>query len=81
MQDDSRTSSALDLNTLGDRVLLAAIGICAATCVFLGLQFIDSGTAIGATIALLVITAVGYAMTRGTTCFWRRAVRRAPCRI
>ena len=56
------TSRAL----LGDRILLLAIGICALASIVLGLQFVDSGLAIGATVVLLLITAIPLTMARGT---------------
>ena len=39
---------------LGDKVLLLAIGLSALVSVALGLQFVESGLAIGATVALLL---------------------------
>ncbi|MDP3651802.1 MAG: methyl-accepting chemotaxis protein [Rhodoferax sp.] len=54
------------LTELGDRVLMFAIGLCAVASVLMGLQFVESGLAIGATLALLVLAGVGYAMTQNT---------------
>ncbi len=51
---------------LGDRVLLLAIGVGAVAAVALGLQFVESGLAIGATLALLLLAAVGYASGPGS---------------
>ena len=48
---------------LGDKVLLAAIGVSALTCVILGLQFADSGLAFGFTGALLLCA--GAALIQG----------------
>lgn len=54
------------LSLFGDKVLMAAIGLSAIATVLLGMQFVDSGLAIGAGLALLFIAGVGYAATRGT---------------
>ena len=51
---------------LGDKVLLLAIGLCALTSVALGMQFVESGLAIGVTLALLVVAGVGYASGAGS---------------
>ncbi len=51
---------------LGDKVLLVAIGLSALACVALGMQFVESGLAIGATLGLLVLSAVGYASGAGS---------------
>lgn len=51
---------------LGDQVLWAAIGICAAASMVLGFQFVDTTLAFGATAALLVLAGVGFAVARGT---------------
>ena len=67
MQTDTAHSTVLDLDTLGDRVLLASIGICAAVSIFLGLQFVDSGLAISASVVLLLLAVAVHAMARGTT--------------
>jgi len=51
---------------LGDRVMLAAIGLSAVAAVILGFSFIESGLAWGAS-ALLVLAALGvYATSKGT---------------
>lgn len=55
------------LATLGDKVLLLAIGISAIAAFILGIQLIDSGLAIGATLVLLFIAGVGYVAARETT--------------
>ncbi|WP_298933372.1 methyl-accepting chemotaxis protein [uncultured Ramlibacter sp.] len=47
---------------LGNRVLLAAIGIAALASIGLGLKFVDSGLAIGATLILLAIAGAGFAL-------------------
>ena len=54
------------LTTLGDKVLVAAIGISFAAAIVLGMQFADSGLAIACSLALLLIAALGYAAARGT---------------
>jgi len=51
---------------LGDRVLLVAVGLSALASVALGMQFVDSGLALGITAALLLIAGGGYAMARGS---------------
>ena len=51
---------------LGDKVLLLAIGLSALTSVALGLQFVEMGLAIGATLALLLVAGVGYASGAGS---------------
>jgi methyl-accepting chemotaxis protein len=56
--------SSLDL--LGDRVLLIAIGLCALASVALGLQFVESGLAIGVTLALLALAGGVYALNKGS---------------
>ncbi len=52
---------------LGDKVLLASIGIAALASIALGVQFVDSGLAIGATVALLLLAGAGFSAARGTT--------------
>ena len=51
---------------LGDKVLLLAIGLSALVSVALGLQFVESGLAIGATVALLLLAAVGFGSGPGS---------------
>jgi methyl-accepting chemotaxis protein len=51
---------------LGDKVLLMAIGLSALVSVGLGMQFVESGLAIGATLALLLLAAVGYGSGPGS---------------
>jgi methyl-accepting chemotaxis protein len=51
---------------LGDKILLVAIGLSALASVVLGMQFVESGLAIGAAVALLVIAAVGYGSGPGS---------------
>jgi methyl-accepting chemotaxis protein len=63
-QNDPHIPSARAL--LGDRVLLLAIGVSAVAAVVLGLQFVESGLAIGATLALLLVAAVGYGSGPGS---------------
>jgi methyl-accepting chemotaxis protein len=46
--------------------MLLAIGLCALTSVTLGLQFVESGLAIGATLALLLVAGIGYASGAGS---------------
>ncbi|MBT9493678.1 MAG: chemotaxis protein [Paucibacter sp.] len=50
---------------LGDRVLLAAAGICALAALLLGMKYAQMGLAVGASVALLAIAGVGYAATKG----------------
>lgn len=52
------------ISLFGDRVLLVAIGVCALASVVLGLQFVESGLAIGATLVLILIAGAGFAATR-----------------
>ncbi len=51
---------------LGDKVLLVAIGLSALASVALGLQFVESGLALGATAVLLLIASAGYASGPGS---------------
>jgi methyl-accepting chemotaxis protein len=60
----ARETSARAL--LGDKVLLLAIGISALVSVVLGLQFVESGLAIGATVGLLLLAGAGYASGAGS---------------
>ena len=66
MIEKSTLSSASSLALLGDRVLLGAVGLSAVVSVILGLQFVDSGLAIGVSLALLALAGASYAMARGT---------------
>jgi methyl-accepting chemotaxis protein len=50
----------------GDKVLLLAIGLCALTSLALGLQYVESGLAIGVSLALLLVAGVGYASSAGS---------------
>jgi methyl-accepting chemotaxis protein len=52
--------------SLGDRVLLLAIGLSALASLVLGSQFVANGLAIGATVVLLLIAAVSYTTARET---------------
>jgi methyl-accepting chemotaxis protein len=67
MTNNRPDSPPPSLAILGDRVLLAAIGISALAALALGMQFVDSGLAMGASLVLLLITAAGYMAARGTT--------------
>lgn len=58
--------SASPPSQLGDKVLLSSIAISALASIALGLQFVESGLAIGASLALLLIAGIGFAMSRGT---------------
>jgi methyl-accepting chemotaxis protein len=51
---------------LGDKVLLVAIGLSALASIALGMQFVETGLAIGVTVALLLLAAVGYGIGPGT---------------
>ncbi len=65
---NEKTSSGLStLAILGDKTLMVAIGISAIASLVLGFNFVDSGLAIGATLLLLAVTGISYAMTRGTS--------------
>lgn len=66
MTTQDTSPNALPLAVLGDKVLMAGIGICAIASVILGLQFVDSGLAIGATVALLIVAGLAYGTSRGT---------------
>jgi methyl-accepting chemotaxis protein len=57
---------ALPPAVFGDRILLLAIGLSALASIILGFQFVDSGLAIGATLALVVVAALVYAGAKGT---------------
>jgi methyl-accepting chemotaxis protein len=59
--------SASPLALLGDKVLMVGIGLSALASIVLGLQFVDSGLAIGATVVLLIIAGLAFATTQGTT--------------
>ena len=64
-QDSEVTASPLAV--LGDKVLMVGIGLSALASIVLGLQFVESGLAIGVTVALLIIAGLAYATTHGTT--------------
>ncbi|MEY4738270.1 MAG: hypothetical protein RL302_2589 [Pseudomonadota bacterium] len=66
MMDTTPSLAASQRALLGDRVLLVAVGLSALASVALGLQFVDSGLALGMTAALLLLAGVGYALARGT---------------
>lgn len=51
---------------LGDRILLTAIGLSALVSLVLGLQFVESGLAIGVTLALLALTSMVYLSNAAT---------------
>ena len=51
---------------LGDRVLLLAVALSALASVVLGMQFVESGLAIGATVALLLIAGLAYGSGPGS---------------
>ena len=63
---DTTSSGATARALLGDRVLLVAIGLSALASIALGIQFVDSGMAMGITAVLLLLAGAGYAMGRGT---------------
>ena len=67
MNDQRSITNSVPLATLGDNVLLVAVGLSAVAAVMLGLQFVDSGLAIGTSLALLLVAAFGYTATRGTS--------------
>ena len=64
-QDSEGTASPLAV--LGDKVLMVGIGLSAVASVVLGLQFVESGLAIGVTVALLIVAGLAYATSHGTT--------------
>ena len=64
-QSSARSESPLAL--LGDKVLLGGIGLSAVASIVLGMQFVESGLAIGVALVLLVIAGLGYATAPGTT--------------
>ena len=66
MTEVNRDGSTSAQGLFGDKVLLVAIGICALASVVLGLSVVESGLAIGISLMLLLITAVAYAISRGT---------------
>ncbi|MDO9166712.1 MAG: methyl-accepting chemotaxis protein [Rhodoferax sp.] len=57
---------AMPVALLGDRVLLVAIGLIAVARVILVYQFVDTGLAMGATLALVIVAALAYAGARAT---------------
>ena len=59
-------SRSSPLALLGDRVLLVAIGLSALASCILGMQFVDSGFAIGASVVLLAIAGIGFASAPGS---------------
>jgi methyl-accepting chemotaxis protein len=63
LQEDSQGLN--QRNALGDKVLLAAVGICAVASAVLGSYYEQLGLAIGATLALLVLAGVAYFAARG----------------
>ncbi len=65
MTNDAHTTAS-PLALLGDKVLMIGIGLSALASVVLGLQFVDSGLAIGASVVLLAIAGLGYATAQGT---------------
>jgi methyl-accepting chemotaxis protein len=67
MSKANAVADTMTLQTLGDRVLLLGIGISAVLAIALGVQFVESGMAIGMTLGLVVLAVVGYGFTRGTT--------------
>jgi methyl-accepting chemotaxis protein len=67
MSTSENVSQASPLALLGDRVLLVAIGISALASVALGVQFVESSLALGASLLLVLVAGVTYAAARGTT--------------
>ncbi|MDP2000070.1 MAG: chemotaxis protein, partial [Rhodoferax sp.] len=60
-------SGALQAAIFGDRIILLAIGLSAIASFILGFQFVDTGLAIGATVALLVLAGLAYAGAKGSS--------------
>ncbi len=63
---ENNSSEAPSLGLLGDKTLLIAIGLSALTSIVLGVQFVDSGLAIGATVVLVGMALMAYAGAKGT---------------
>ena len=66
MNDTPLNNRAQSLSTLGDKVLLVAIAISAVASLVLGAQFVETGWAVGASLALLLLTGLGFAVLHGT---------------
>ncbi len=66
MNANKPAGGAVSPAIFGDRIILLAIGISAVASVILGFQFIESGLAIGATLALAVLAGLVYAAAKGT---------------
>ena len=60
------SGGATSVAIFGDKIILLAIGIGAVASVILGFQFIDSGLAIGATLALVLLAGLVYVAAKGT---------------
>ena len=67
MTTHDSVETASPLAALGDKALMVGIGICAVASIVLGLQFVESGLAIGLTVALLVVAGLTYTAAHGTT--------------
>ncbi len=65
-QSSSPAASLSAQALLGDRVMLAAIGLSAVASVILGFSFIESGLAWGASIVLVLLALGVYATSKGT---------------
>jgi methyl-accepting chemotaxis protein len=66
MANNTSPQVHLSRSALGDRVMWASIALAALASVVLGLQFVDSGQALGVTAVLLLLAGAGYAATKGT---------------
>ena len=66
MTEQKTTSSAEELAKLGDRVLLSCITLAAVLSIVLGLNFVDSATAITTTLVLLAIAYGVFGVARYT---------------
>jgi methyl-accepting chemotaxis protein len=66
MSDTDNSSGASARALLGDRVLMVAVGVSALASIGMGLQFIESGLALGFTAVLLLLAVGAYVMARGS---------------
>ncbi len=66
MDTNKPAGGAVSPAIFGDRIILLAIGISAVASVILGFQFIESGLAIGVTLALAMLAGLVYAAAKGT---------------
>ena len=67
MDNTQPNNGALQSAIFGDRIILLAIGLSAIASFILGFQFVDTGLAIGATVALLVMAGLVYSGAKGSS--------------